>query len=654
MYSFIEQSIYRSIGIECDQTPDEPIDVVWKNCKKQLEKNGISEKLLQEFEEIPDFLMNFSHRLIPNPVFWQHHTNAKICFFFVRSQSRQYHDLLELLKTNLPGIAYFICYGEFDAIIQIIGDDSGIQLISSWLSENGFFPDSLEVDDVVLYYDKKIPPKFREFNTTLSLEEIESRFKQIGNLEYKQKIQDLINEGISLGYAYLEDAHQTGRIRALIGIKLDGLPKPRDKRVIERSLIDVNDDEMELNGSRPISSIYHCKGVYGYIIECIFQDQAQLHKVTDLIQKVDPLIQDTETFILAKAEYPNKTFSEQNQGSLGEYFVVKNIVDTQLRPLASDLLEKFPEIDTHFKSSNPMKRFTVITLFNDLTNRTDFNIYKNESVRNCIGEFLVGVLEENSTRIQNSGFSVIRDVVEKKHQDFFGVIIEKFFGNDGGRFQKALKTDNSLWEKWGLGKFATHVYPKWNSDKVYSSVFQMSEKTLNDLGQLGYLRNRFAHDNVADVSNLLISKVTEAFRYSFDVIDWLDQTLPKIQNPTIPVSVIELIKNARYEDSFTELLSMVEVNQRYTNEIINTISAKSDDRYREISNTLANMTQSIEKIDINTIQIIEELVIPVINEKNKPQFKKAMDYLKGNWQFYTADLAINLLASVIWLFLSGV
>ena len=301
MNNIFLQTINRIISIECDNNPNDILKNIWDVTKLKLPDHGFAVEALNNVSFDHLIKPNFTHKLIINPDYLANRINGKSFFFFIKSKSKDYLNLTNEVKIKFPNLSFFVCYGQFDVILHSVGDESMVENISLWIDSKDFHHSILCVDKTILFFDKIIT-KRRDFSDIrIPYEKIDEYFSSNFDKIDPNIANDLIELGVALGPTYIEETHETGRIRAIIIVRLDNRLYKSDINKFENELLKFNSGEFLKSKSRPLSSIYKCNE--GYLLEFIFEDQAQLDRVTDDIQNITSYIDNTETIIIAKANY---------------------------------------------------------------------------------------------------------------------------------------------------------------------------------------------------------------------------------------------------------------------------------------------------------------------------------------------------------------
>jgi hypothetical protein len=535
-----------------------------------------------------------------------------------------------------------------DVIVRIFGNDQIIEQVEAWLTNNGFPPSVIKAENVVLFYDRGVDPSRNLRKPTLAPEVLDqalaSRFDEIP----ANVLDELMECGVALGAVYFEDTHVTGRIRTFIGIKFDTLVPAGQLRRVEQALISLNDQEHRRRGSRPLSSIYRCGTYYAYLLEMIFDDQEQLDWITDRIQELDPNIGDTETLILAKAHFAPVSYSERGRGQPGRYAVLRHVLDQTLIPLSQKLVDTLPELERSFVNAPPEQQFQAISLYHDLVEKSPYpEVSALPLVREYQLEFIRGVLECKIKTVQNAGFALIRDVIEEKHRRLIRVILTQFFEGDEGELQKALKAEDARWGHWGLAKWAHYRYPDWNRHIVFGAVLPVPEEILRSLALVGQVRNRLAHDVQVGTLFTLTQQVREVFHHAYHILSWLESATSIVQSPHVPLRVVKELASSGPGGMHFELLSAVRLTQEETLELLQSVKKQSDERWRTLASLLQDIRSGVGEIDERSLRIVEELVIPQIQERERSRAQRTLDYLRETAGSLPPEVIGNILAGLI-------
>ncbi|MEM4203980.1 MAG: hypothetical protein QXS54_07925 [Candidatus Methanomethylicaceae archaeon] len=652
MDKLISQIVYRSVARKCDDTPAKSLEEIWRLCRRQLIEMGLSEERIDDLNINQDLRPHFDQRLVPNPRYWLEYFQSKVCFYLVRCQSRRYHSLLSLLKQYLPGISFFVCYGELDVIVRIFGDDQLIEQVEKWLTGNGFSPTVIKIDEVVLFYDQKVdlsrPLRRPNLDPNAVDQALASRYDEITS----DVVNELLNSGVALGVVYFEDTHRTGRIRAFVGMKFDNLITAAQQRRIEQALLHLNDESHRRLGSRPLSSIYRCGGAhYAYLLEMIVDDQEELDWITDHIQELDPNIGDTETLILAKASFSPVSYSQRRRGLPGQYAALREVFDHTLLPLAQSLIRAFPSLEASLTEASPEQQFRALSIYYDLVEKSPYpRISELPLVRDHQCEFLRGVLEGNSLVLQNAGLSFIRDVLERQHRELIKDLLAHFFRNNEGEMQKVFKAEDSRWHQWGLAKWANYRYPNWNQHRVYGAILQVPDDVLRSLALVGQTRNRLAHETQIVEFATLTQQVREVFYHGYCILSWLQTAEAIIRRPYVPLSVVREIISFGPDDPIFSILSEVRVKQDEMVGLLKSLRRSSDESAQSLANLLEEVRSGVRAIDDRTLSVFEEVVIPRIRDREKGSAQRLLSFLKESASALPSDVIANILASLIVLY----
>lgn len=647
MENLIRKIIYQVVAHECDVNPQGELREIWRQSARKLEEMGIPQKYLAlPFEEIQKA---FEHRLVPNPEYWRGVFRSQLSFFLVRTRSGKYQSLLNLVKEHLPDVSSFVCYGELDVILRVMGDEQSVGQIEELLMDNGYSPSVVKVESVPLFYDLR-SSSVEDFRTPrLSAQEVDKALSSAPEQVPQEVLYELLSSGIVLGSAYFEDEHATSRIRAFIGIKSEGLLTGPEKRRIERNIIRINDDEYRRWGSRPVSSIYRCAGHYAYILEVICDDQEQLDRITDFLQEIIPYGGDTETLILAKAKFSPILYSQRMEGNAGRYLAGKQIFSQTLWPLIQQLIKEEPEIELALLRASPEKRFESVAIFHELarSNPRFQALYPSfPLLRRYLLEFIRGVLTENAKTIQNAGLGLVRDVVEKAHRELVEELLREVFDGNEGDLQKALKADNARWRKWGLAKWANHLYPNWKRDRLYSAILDVPDEILLSLGFVGTVRNRFAHDAAVAPVTELTSYVKETFQHAYQILQWVSEAKERIHSPVVPLRVVQEIVTSGESPSAAQLAKL-KVNQEEILVLLNQIKSQSNEEWAKIGQQLEKINRGVSVIDERTLAMVKELVLPRMASRERKGIERLFEYLQNQASALPPEVVVAILANLI-------
>lgn len=648
----INQIIYRVVAQECERFPSRKLTDIWASCKDRLIELGLPAKSVDSICTNTHLQSVFAWRLVPNPLYWQRKFGDRFYFYLIKAPSKRYHDLLDSLRTHLADVSFFICYGELDVIIRWVGDEQSVDQIENLLISWGVPPATVEVRNIPLYYRYEVTASAKLRDVRLSAEVVDQALALSPEELDAELIKELMDSGVVLGTVYLEDTHITNRIHAFIGIKFDGPVQADARKQFEQALLRINEDEYRNPHSRPLFSIYQCGLHYDYLLEVMLEDQGQLDAITDKIQRFSPRVFDTETLILAKSHLSPMSFSQRRHESAERFAILRQILANTLTPLADSLLQDFPgQLETLFPRSNSEAQFLALSLYRDIWVR---NPYSKEgwfvSTKEYFASFIQGVLEERPAQVRNSVFGFIRDVVEEQHRNLAQIIVNNCFSGDSRLLQRELKTDDANWQKWGLAKWANHVYPNWNAHKLYGAIVKFSPEFLQSLEFVGNARNRLAHDPTVQDIDHLIQEARQIFYHSFQILAWLRTIFPTLDSPAIPLSTVSSIVLSGPQSGQFELLLAMKKMQVDVQELARSIEQQArqfDERWGELAIALTQLQSGIGRIDDRTLEIVEELVIPKVSEKDKGKSKQLIDYLRESAKTLPAEFAANLLWGLI-------
>lgn len=652
MIDQINQIIYRIIAQECERSPSKKLAEIWDSCKERLFALGLPHGLIDNISDT-HLRSVFTWQLVPNPRYWQEVLDNKFYFYLIKIPSKRYHDLLNSLKTQLVDISFFICYGELDVIIRWVGNEESVDQIENLLTSWGASPATIEVRNIPLYYRYEIPNTKLHHNVSLNPEKIDHALASSPEDLEVAVIQELVNSGVILGTVYLENTHITNKIHAFVGIKFDGPIEITTRKQFERELLSINAEQLRDRHTRPLFSIYQCGLHYDYFLEIIAEDHTQLDAITDKIQRLHPRVFDTETLILAKAYLSTIRFSQRKHESIEKFAILRGIMRDTLTPLVDSLLQDFPDkLEIVFPKSDSETQFLALSLYRDIWLK---NSHIKEqwfiATQEYFKDFICAILEKRSSQIQNSLFGLIRDIVEKQHRIFAETIVNNCFNGENSLLQRELKTDDANWQRWGLAKWANHVYPKWNDHKLYGAIVKFSEEFLQSLEFIGEVRNRLAHHPTVKEVEHLIQESRQIFYHSFQILKFLSQITPILEKPTISLNVVKNIAFSGPQSSYFELLRIVQklhVDVRVLKQSMEQQAEQSDRRWGELVTKLTQLQSGITRIDQKTLEILEELVIPKISDSNdKKRAMQLIEYLRTTAENLPAEFIANLLWGLI-------
>lgn len=644
MNNILKSLIFRQLAIECDNSHKKRIEDVWGDCRKKLVLDGLSNGILDEIDFKSQILPKFKHRLLPNPDYWKKNLEQEFTFLIIEVKSGNYQILLNTLKKLIPDVTYFVCYGEKDVIIRLLGEQSTVTKLENVLLSLGIQSTTIFISEVLLFYDKKVPTNEKYQDLNINQKEIDLFLASDPTSIPQEIFSEMEEKGLVLNTVVFENTHLTGRIRALIEIKMEHTVTDLKTKKIEKALCNLNDIEYSRKQSRPISSIYKCYSpFFAYLIEGIFDDQEQLDSLTDSIQEIE-LIGDTETIILAKAYFPPFSFSKHIIGELDVNAIMKPLVKESILPLSQKFSDKFPDLNQKFLEDTPEKQFVILSIFNDLIINADENYFKEyPKINDYLNKYFEGILEGKLLSIQNAGLGYIRDVIEKEHNNFVQIIVTNILQDKSENIQNTFGIGNAEWTNWGLFKWGRICYSNWNNDRIYSRIVKLPNEILNDFEYLGISRNIFAHSTNLDDINKLIYMVRNVFLRSFNLLNWLENTRSKIENPIISLGDFRNIVSKINKDKIN-ILSGIKFNQEEIKNLIRDINKKSNFRNDEVIKMLLHIQSSVDTLDVKTINSIKEMIIPLIDKKNRDTAENFVDFMKSVASSLPADVVSELLA----------
>lgn len=614
----------------------------------QLKHIGIGPSQIAQWQHLESLQKIFVPRLVPNPTYWYHHHERLLRLFFIKTQAGRYQDLLQLLS-ELPGLSYYTTYGETDAVVRVHSTMKYLQHVEELIEGKGHRVTVLDVASVPYFFG--FAPQAAENPSRLDDTRITSALAQRVELVSDADLEDLTTSAVVLGTAVHEDHLFTGRIRAFLTISLRDALSRAERIDFERKLLQINFDENIAGRGMPIISLFRGRDpARAYVLQMIFKDQAQLDRVTDRMKTIDKAVGDSSTLIVAGSWERPESLAAQRYAEDDAKVHATAIVARAITPLTKALHAALPEsVMAEFRALDEPKQLQILGIYHELTAT---NPYLTEGIRafapRLVLNFVQAMVEGNAGSLKNVGLSILRDRVETEHLELVKILTDSYLIGDQKKWQSELRMSDALWRKWGLGTWADRIYPAWNAHPVYGTAFHVEDSIIQSLHFLGSVRNQFAHTRETSVDEL-IPTVRDAFSFSYKVISWLEEAKQRAVRPVVPLSKVAEMMLKERKSAELSLLLDIRGMQVDTISLLQAMKAEIDQPLADLIQRVEEMQAGQAKLDNETIDIVEHLVLPRIAEANQSAARKSIAYLRSSLTTLPSNIAGSLIAALIWL-----
>jgi hypothetical protein len=614
----------------------------------QLGQMGIATSQIAQWQRQNDLTTVFTPRLVPNPEYWNRHHDRLLRLLFIKTQAGRYQDLLQLLQ-ELPGLSYYTTYGETDVIVRVLNTMKYLQHVEELLEGKGHRVAVVDVASVPYFFG--FASQAAETTSTLALERITNALAQRVESVSPEDLTSLVETQTVLGTVVHEDHLRTGRIRAFISVSLRDSLSRAERGDFETRLLSINAQEHAAGNGMPIVSLFRGRDpARGYVLQMIFKDQAQLDRVTDRMKTIDKAIGDSSTLIVAKSWERPESLATQRYAEDDAKVHATAIVSRAVTPITKQLHAELPEqVMARFRELTEVRQLQILGIYQELTTTSPYLTDDILSFAPRLAMSLVQpIVDEDVGALKNVGLSIIRDKVETRHVELARILTDQYLLGDTKKWQSELKMSDGLWRKWGLATWGDRLYPAWNAHPVYGSAFHVDEDILQSLHFLGVIRNQFAHTREIPIDEL-IPTVRDAFTYSFRVLGWLPVATQRAIRPQVPLAkVADLILKER---KGTELSLLLDIHGMQV-ETVNLLRATKDGRDSQLSELITRVEElqaGQRQLDHETLEIVENLVLPRIAEANRGAARKSLEFLKSSITTLPSNVAGSLIAALTWL-----
>jgi DNA-binding Lrp family transcriptional regulator len=645
----VRSLVLKTFAREYDKNPTADPKEISSSTMEILKSMGVKEEAANKY--IAEATANgiIKCRLVPNPDYWEQEFNKRFCFFLMKVKSNKFQNLVDFISENFPDTSWFVCYGDVDAVIRISGDNTDFQLIDEYLDSEKFRADPILVREVPYYYDHPVESNRDYGDIQYSPEQID-QFLQTPCHQLDRGIRESLEKtGIVLGSIAIEDHHSTNRLRAFIVIEVDTPMRPSIRRKFEDSLIKLNEEFKYSKGSVPLTSIFRTYSAkYEYILEMIFDDQNQMDSFTDEIQRLHPSIENSVTYLVAKAQNTPLSATRRRNKNAENQKIVTILEKEVISPRLDDFRAWLPpEFEIPLKNADALAQFNAIAFFTELvTISLDQHQQVIEITKPFLLDYFSGILENKSRRMQDAGLGLIRDVIEPAHKELAKLILDEIFSGNSSEMQDVLKQRDNKWDRWGLLAWGLHVYPRWNENPLLHAIMEIDTTIQGILWSIGNTRNRFAH---YPAKEQVVQVCRDLFLNSYQLLEWIEFAKETVSNPKIPLDALRNISSSPTE--INRLLQLKSVRYDYDldeDELLEE-RIREDKRWKELLGEIEKILQGQNEINERLVELFDELVIPQLNQKEASRLQKTLDYMKG----VAGDLPVELLGAILYSLLFG-
>lgn len=494
-----------------------------------------------------------SHHAVINPRVLRR-AGKKLFIFIIDAHLKSYVVLRRLTKTWPGETSLYVLFGDKDVLLTLYGSDMEKEAWLEHVHAKEFIPNILNVVDVP--YFKGHITKAAQIGAGMGIpaKKIDSLVDNYWDPNLQDMRVQLEREGILLGPGIKEDVNKTGRVKAFIGVLIEG-PHPKNRQDFATSLLETEDVKNH------VFSIYHCEGSFTTVIQVVCDSVAELDKFTDLIQRRPGGGRiETTTFVVAATV--NENFPKLLVRALPPVPVAVDVLGTtkqRIMNLGVELLAEFDEL-------SPTEQLFLIQA---LTELEEFALPEIEprwqdEIEKGKENLIRGFIRKDKIDLKDSIGSLAR-AVEGPCKRAVRTLVEVFYERDYGAAQQDLKLRSTKFGKFTIGN-CRNAFQNITEDPRYRIIgTTFPAHFLTKLEWFEEHRDELIHDptpeRYEEDFNLFVREAREAWGNGLELIGWLLKNVLQRDLSRISMSqalrLLEVLPHGKFEKENRHTLTAV-------------------------------------------------------------------------------------------------
>jgi DNA-binding Lrp family transcriptional regulator len=548
-------------------------------------------------------------------------------------------------------VSAYSVYGDLDFIFRLEGTQDDLNEFRKLLEPFAITVGVIEVDEPIMTWGFKarellVSPFESSFNNYKEdLKKLQSDCRQYVDNVGQHRIQELIKNGLILGFTILENHRITGGIKAFIGLKFYDPSEKIIKLAIEDLL--ARKDVVE-----KIQWIYYGTVKYSpfhVIIEVLVEDYYDLNELTNSIYHASRTALETQTYLVS--EILNEVVVEYRLEDIlfGKF-------GTEMKGIKLDFIEALDQAQLQsFISQTPTRRLSILYMYGKLSSfnlsHIDWVDLRNE-LDNGKKTFLSAILNRNVSDYKNAVVACGRAC-----EGYLSRTERLRFEAKGGDnwiqwHQNTLKLDKPITKDKSLG-YLVYVAQQWNKNFPNEPI--ASNEDLKLLAEVAEIRNSCAH----------WTEGMDIDRVEFDTFLALVKTLTVISK-WYTRDIADILKERKIEEKITIEERLSRLDQKITALMDET--KKSHNKQLQYAERILEQTGEIRDILIeyttqhpqevilfikNNVEEIKEILLEVENTLKESDPRSSKEARK--W-YVIMERGLDISANIVELiqFISGI
>jgi hypothetical protein len=477
----------------------------------------------------------FRHRAVLNPA-WLQKQAVRPHFWLVNAQPGWLEHLVQQAQEQREGISQYILYGDYDALIILLGTDSEAALLRQTITGSAYLePTYCSVQRSLLFYGHeatRINPSAPEATAEVINALVADYDSPVHNAE-----RDALREnGVVLGPTWVQADGPSNRILAFVGMSLRGrhnvdgselLHALQIQETLRKSLIHV----FEIQDGRP----------FDYVAKLGCATMAELDEATNLIgyTRVGHVRLDILTLVVARGIDQLPKYRSAVTLSLAvapDIRELEAIARDTLSRLGSEAIELFNALP----ASDKLAVLRGLEELDRLVEKRQWDDEREKAIRSSIAAFATASLAPVEFGRMTGAVVGIGTAVEGFLKHVIRTAAESVFGKDYSHIQKELKLASKDLRTLTLGKAFNALRTMRDHPKFGYLREHLDDDSLARLSAFSELRNRWAHDTVplGLKREQAVDEARRAIGDGVTLIRWLhSQVLPVIKDRDDAVAV---------------------------------------------------------------------------------------------------------------------
>jgi hypothetical protein len=462
----------------------------------------------------------FNRRAVLNPI-WLQQKGVRPHFWFVETQPGWLEHLVQQTQDQREGISQYILYGDYDALIILMGTDAEAAHLRETISGSAYLePTHYSVKRSLLLYGHE-PVELKPSMPEVKADVVNALAGDYDLPAYAREREALRASGVLLGPTWVQVEGPSNRIVAFVSMSLHGrhgvkggdlLHALQAHETLRKTLIHV----FEIQDGRP----------FDYVAKLGCSTMAELDEATNLIgyTRVGHVRVEIVTLIVARGVDQLPMY--RSAAMTLSLPVAPDI--RELEAIARDTISKLGSAAIErFNGLPPSDKLAVLRGLEELDRLVEERHWDDErdkAIRRAVAAFATASLAPDE---EMTGAVVgIGTAVEGFLKHVIRIAAESQFGPDYGRIQKELKLQTKDLRTLTLGKALSALRVMADHPSFAYLKEKMTAESLARLSAFSDLRNRWAHEGGANLKReQAVDEARRAIADGVALIKWLHSAL---------------------------------------------------------------------------------------------------------------------------------